>query len=114
MQLSIIDRIIILNSILPQTGTIEQLKTIRSIKSKINISAEDQSKFNIRFDYANMISVDINDPAILIKDMSFEFSSDELALIKLFSQALDNNGHVTESSLDTVEMLINYTEEPND
>lgn len=111
MNLSILDRIIILNSILPPTGTIEQIKTIRSIKSKLNISETDKSKFNVRFDYANMISVDINDQSILIKDQSFDLTNDELTLIKLFAEATDRNGWITESSLDTIEMLINYTVE---
>ena len=47
MKLSVIDRIIVIKSLLPETGTIEQIKLILSIKKKIGFSNQELNEFRI-------------------------------------------------------------------
>ena len=99
MKLSLVDRVIIINSILPTTGTIEQIRTILSIKSKIKITVP----------YNNIVQIDNITDTMLLRDTVYNFSVAEIELLKLFSNSINSNGWVTESSLSTVEYLINYT-----
>ena len=109
MKLSLVDRVIIINSILPTTGTIEQIRTILSIKSKIKLTEQENASLKITVPYNNIVQIDNTTDTMLLRDMVYNFSVAEIELLKLFSNSINSNGWVTESSLSTVEYLINYT-----
>lgn len=109
MKLSLVDRVIIINSILPNTGTIEQIRTILSIKNKIKLTEQENASLKITVPYNNIIQIDNITDTMLLRDTVYSFSVAEIELLKLFSNSINSNGWVTESSLSTVEYLINYT-----
>lgn len=111
MKLSIIDRIIILKSILPETGTITDLKLMKSIKSKISFTDEEYSKFKISVPSYGIIQIDEVTEDMQTRVMEYSITSEEATLLKRYASVQDQNGWVTESSLDTIEMLLDYSTE---
>lgn len=107
MKLSIIDRIIIEQSILPATGTIDKVKKIISIKNKIKFTEEEQSSFNISIPSAGMIQINNVTEDMKIRNIDYDFTEDEIKLLSECASIQNVNGWVTPSSLDTIEMLIN-------
>lgn len=111
MKLSIIDRIIILKSILPETGSISDLKLMLSIKNKIQFTEEEYSKFKISTPSYGIIQIDEVTEDMQARVMEYSITSEEATLLKRYASIQDQNGWVTESSLDTIEMLLDYSTE---
>ena len=111
MKLSVIDRLIITQSLLPATGTIEQIKLILSIKSKVGFSVEELEVFRIFEPYKGMLEIPDVTTEMLERNSEYDLAVQENELLKFFAQSCNNNGWVTASSLDTIEMLINYKSE---
>lgn len=111
MKLSIIDRIIIIKSVLPESGTIKDLKLIKSIKSKIEFTNEEYSKFKIFVPSVGVIQIDEVTEDMQARVMEYSITSEEATLLKRYASIQDQNGWVTESSLDTIEMLLDYSTE---
>lgn len=111
MKLSIIDRIIILKSVLPESGTIADLKLMRSIRSKINFTNEEYSEFKISVPSYGVIQIDEVTEDMQSRVMEYSITSEEATLLKRYANIQDQNGWVTESSLDTIEMLLDYSTE---
>ena len=44
-----------------------------------------------------------------VRDGYYSFTAEEVELLKRYARMQDEYGHVTEDSLDTVEMLIEYS-----
>lgn len=111
MKLSIVDRIVILKALLPETGNRECIKLIRSIKTKLGFSSEELESFNIFEPYKGMLEVPIVTSAMLDRNNDYDLISEEIDQLRLFAQAYDNNGWVTDSSLETIDMLIDFKSE---
>lgn len=111
MKLSIIDRIIIIKSLLPEIGTIEQIKLILSIKKKIGFSNEELESYKIFEPYKGMLEIPEVTSNMLERSYDYDLLFDEIRLLKIFAESANGNGWVTASSLDTIEMLINYKTE---
>lgn len=111
MRLSIVDRIIILNSILPETGTIKALKIIKSIRNKIDFSTEEYNSFKLTVPYRGMIQIDEVTEDMKKRDTYYNFTDEEIKTLSDCASIQDQNGWVTESSLDTIEMLLDYSTE---
>lgn len=108
MKLSVIDRIVITqSSLLPETASIEIIKLVISIRSKIDFTSEQLTQFNIVKPYANIIQVNAITEEMLVRDTEYDFTEAELNLLVLSANNVNNNGWVTISSLETIEMLIN-------
>lgn len=106
MKLSSIDTIIILNSLLPVTGSVDQIKLIISIKTKLNNS---NKAISIVRDQQNMLVINDITEDMYIRDTNYIITLDELNLLKVLANNCNRNGWVTENSLDTIEYIINYT-----
>lgn len=111
MKLSVIDRIIVIKSLLPETGTIEQIKLILSIKKKIGFSNQELNEFRIFEPYKGVLEIPDVTTEMLERSSEYDLTVQENELLKYFAQSCNNNGWVTASSLDTIEMLINYKSE---
>ena len=109
MKLSVIDRIIIVKSLLPETGTIEQVKLIVSIKSKIGFSDEEINSFNIFEPYKGVLEMPNVTLEMKERSSEFDITIQELELLKMLANNCNLNGWVTTSSLDTIEYILNYT-----
>lgn len=109
MRLSLIDRVIIINSILPTTGTIDQVRSIISIKNKLVLTEEENNSLMISVPSNNIIQIDNVTENMRLRDENYNLTLEEIELLKIFSQSVNSNGWVTESSLDTIEYIINYS-----
>lgn len=107
MKLSIIDRTIIYYSMLPEIGTIENLKLMRGIKSKIVLTAEEENMIEMNKDYSNMVSINVIDILALERDIDIPFTIEEIAFLNNMANNLNTAGRVTEYSLDTIELFLN-------
>lgn len=113
MELNLLDRIIILNSLLPETGTIDEIKLMISIKNKLQLTEEEMQLAKINHDSYNIMTVDFDDKSILLNYMNYDLTLEELSLLSNLADNVNKNGYVTVSSLNTVEKLINYTLDNN-
>lgn len=109
MKLSIIDRIIIIKSLLPETGTIEKIKLIISLKNKVGFSQDELQSFNIFEPYKGILEIPNVTLEMTERSIDFDITMQEAQLLKDLANNSNNNGWVTESSLDTVEYILNYT-----
>lgn len=109
MKLSIVDRIIIEQSVLPPTGTINDIKKIISIKDKIKFTEEEQSSFNISIPSAGMIQINNVTEDMKARSIDYDFTEDEIKLLSECASIQDISGWVTPSSLETIDMLIQAT-----
>lgn len=112
MKLSVIDRIIITQSLLPETGTIEAIKLIISLKSKLEINGEEMSILKISKPYNNIIEIADVTEDMIVREIDFLLTEGEIIFLKNLSTNCSNNGWVTISSLETIEMLLNYNVNP--
>lgn len=109
MKLSIIDRVIIVKSLLPATGTIEQVKLIASIRQKLDFTEQQYQEFKIFEPYKGVLEIPNVTSNMVERILEYNLSIQEFEFLKLAAQNCNNNGWVTESSLNTVEYLLNYT-----
>lgn len=100
MELSILERLS-LHILLPEKGTLHQIRLRKDILQKIDLTADEIKKGNIeehegRFHFpkeGNFLT-------------EIEFTEDEESLIKQGAERLNKNGEVTEGIFDLVERLI--------
>lgn len=107
MKLSILDRVIIINSLLPASGTIETIKLIISIKNKIALSIEEIAKCKITNSASNMLKFEEITDELVTRDKDYEFTEKEVEFLKKVTANYSGNGWVTETSLFTVEYILN-------
>lgn len=108
MKLSIIDRIVIIKSLLPESGTIDKLKLIISLKNKVGFTNEELDAFQIFEPYKGMLELPNVTPEMYNRDVEYDITLQEIELLKELANGLNLNGWVTISSLDTIEYILNY------
>lgn len=109
MKLSIIDRIIIVRSLLPETGNLEQIKLMISIKQKIGFTSDEMDSFGIFEPYKGILEIPNATLEMTERTVDFDITIQELQLLKIFAENCNVNGWITESSLSTIEYILNYT-----
>jgi len=110
MNLTLIDRIIIMFGILPSTGNIQKILDIKNIKSKVSLT-KDEEALGVVFDrdsnglpYVKYLS-----PEAQSYSSDIDLSLDEINLIKDNCILMDKNNRITEFNLDTILKFINFT-----
>ena len=111
MKLSIVDRIIIDQSILPEAGTIEAIKTIISIRKKLAFNQAEMMGLSISKPYGNIVQIDKVTPEMVVRETDYPLAENEIIFLKNMSKNCNENGWVTMDSLDTIEMILNYNEQ---
>lgn len=109
MELSIVDRIIIVKSLLPETGTIEQIKLIIALKNKLGFSESEMNELAISNPSRGILEISNVIPEMNERNSSYNITIEELNLMKQFANAFNINGWITETSLNTIEYILNYT-----
>ncbi|WP_270633845.1 hypothetical protein [Parabacteroides goldsteinii] len=107
MELSVLDRVIITKALLPETGTIEQIKLVISLKNKIGFSREELQSLRITSPAKGVIELPHLTEDMKNRVIQYFITPEELELLKLFANAFNQNGWVTPTSLDTIEYLLN-------
>ena len=110
MKLSTTDKIIITKSLIPESGTIEDVKLMISIKNKLLITNEELAIAKISIPSANMLQLNNITAEMQERNIEYDLTASEIEFLKRHATNCSLNGWVTEFSLDTIEMLINYTE----
>lgn len=108
MKLSIVDRIVIAQSILPETGTIDAIKTIISIRKKLEFNQAEMMNLSISKPYNNIVQINNVTEEMTIRETDYPLTEGEIIFLKNMSKNCSDNGWVTVASLDTIEMILNY------
>lgn len=111
MKLSVIDRLIITQSLLPESGTTSVIKLIISIRRKLGFSQEELDAFEITKPYNNILQINNVTDEMLLREIDYPLTSDEIALLNQLAVNNNANGWVTVSSLDIIEMLMDCKNE---
>lgn len=109
MDLSILDRMIIIKSILPESGTIDEIKLIISIKNKIKLTEEEWDSIKISKTYGNIVEISNITDDLIKRDSYYNLIEEEIIFLKKLTSNYNANGWVTETSLSTVEYILNYS-----
>lgn len=109
MKLSVVDRVIIAQSLLPETGTIEAIKTIISIRKKLEFGPVEMESLSISKPYNNIVQINNVTPAMVVREQDYPFTDGEILFLKNMARNCSENGWVTVASLDTIEMILNYS-----
>lgn len=108
MKLSVLDRVIIAQSLLPETGTIEAIKTIISIRKKLEFNPAEMETLSISKPYNNIVQINDVTPEMIVRDADYPLTDSEILFLKTVSKNCSDNGWVTVASLDPIEMILNY------
>lgn len=108
MKLSVVDKVIIMQSLLPETGTIEAIKTIISIRKKLELSPAEMEAISISKPYNNIVQINGVTEEMIVRETDYPLTDGEILFLKTVSKNCSDNGWVTVASLDTVEMILNY------
>ena len=92
MNLSIVDRLIIVNSMLPETGTIQDIKVILSLKNKIGFTQTEMDQFSIFKPYNNIVEINNITSEMSIRSTNYDLTEDEINMLKRVCEMANTNG----------------------
>lgn len=107
MKLSIKDRVIILNTVLPSHATREILKSlVMPIIDKLKLTSEEQSALIVHPSSNGITKIDYTKEAI--EDKMYEFTSDELNYLKDRIALIDQSGMFSLDTVETYDKILDY------
>ena len=92
MELTLKDRVLILNTVLPQFDTRKNMELKVSIDSKIAISEVDQKRIVIKDMGSGQINIGFTDAASITDTVEISLTDEELAYLKSRVEFIDRNG----------------------
>lgn len=101
MELNLKDRMIILNSVLPQFDTRSNTLLKISIDKKIALSAEEQKSVVVNPLGGNIYEYGFKDISAITDCKEFSFTDDELMYLKLRVKFIDSNGMFSADTMDS-------------
>lgn len=101
MELNLKDRMIILNSVLPQFDTRSNTLLKISIDKKIALSAEEQKSVVVNPLGGNIYEYGFKDISAIKDCKEFSFTDDELMYLKLRVKFIDSNGMFSADTMDS-------------
>lgn len=106
MRLTLKDRVLILNSILPQFDTMANTKLKISISEKVKITPEEHS--NIVMNDAGQGQIEIGFKTIdaQSKEGEFGITNEELSYLKSRVEYIDRNGMISAETIDSYSKII--------
>ena len=112
MNLTLKDRVLILNTVLPQFDTRKNMELKVSIDSKIAISEVDQKRIVIKDMGSGQINIGFTDAASITDTVEISLTDEELAYLKSRVEFIDRNGMFSEFTMPTyVKILDEATKE---
>ena len=110
MELTLKDRVLILNTVLPQFDTRKNMELKVSIDSKI--SEVDQKRIVIKDMGSGQINIGFTDAASITDTVEISLTDEELAYLKSRVEFIDRNGMFSEFTMPTyVKILDEATKE---
>ena len=101
MELTLKDRVLILNTVLPQFDTRKNMELKVSIDSKIAISEVDQKRIVIKDMGSGQINIGFTDAASITDTVEISLTDEELAYLKSRVEFIDRNGMFSEFTMPT-------------
>ena len=101
MELTLKDRVLILNTVLPQFDTRKNMELKVSIDSKIAISEVDQKRIVIKDMGSGQITIGFTDAAAIMETTDIVLTDEELQYLKQRVDFIDRNGMFSEFTMPT-------------
>ena len=101
MNLTLKDRVLILNTVLPQFDTRKNMELKVSIDSKIAISEVDQKRIVIKDMGSGQINIGFTDAAAIMETTDIVLTDEELQYLKQRVDFIDRNGMFSEFTMPT-------------
>lgn len=101
MKLTLKDRVLILNTVLPQFDTRKNMELKVSIDSKIAISEVDQKRIVIKDMGSGQINIGFTDAAAITETTDIALTDEELQYLKQRVDFIDRNGMFSEFTMST-------------
>nr|DAQ19248.1 MAG TPA: hypothetical protein [Caudoviricetes sp.] len=101
MDLTLKDRVLILNTVLPQFDTRKNMELKVSIDSKIAISEVDQKRIVIKDMGSGQINIGFTDAAAIMETTDIVLTDEELQYLKQRVDFIDRNGMFSEFTMPT-------------
>ena len=101
MELTLKDRVLILNTVLPQFDTRKNMELKVSIDSKIAISEVDQKRIVIKDMGSGQINIGFTDAEAITETTDIALTDEELQYLKQRVDFIDRNGMFSEFTMST-------------
>lgn len=101
MNLTLKDRVLILNTVLPQFDTRKNMELKVSIDRKITISEVDQKRIVVKDLGGGQINIGFTDAAAITETTDIDLTDEELAYLKQRVEFIDRNGMFSEFTMPT-------------
>lgn len=101
MDLTLKDRVLILNTVLPQFDTRKNMELKVSIDRKISISEADQKRIVVKDLGGGQINIGFTDASAISDETSIELTNEELTYLKQRVDFIDRNGMFSEFTMPT-------------
>lgn len=112
MQLTLKDRIIILNGVLPRYDTRVHIKLVKSIKEKIILSDSESAEVVYTNVGNNQYDISFKTVEAIMEECEFTFSDDEMSYLRGLVDRIDQNGMFSEDTMPTYDKI--YSEDSNE
>lgn len=106
MKLTLKDRVLILNTVLPQFDTLKNMKLKISIDRKIAIPEVDQKRIVIKDLGSGQINIGFTDAAAITDTTDILLTDEELTYLKSRVEFIDVNGMFSEFTMPTYEKIL--------
>lgn len=106
MKLTLKDRVLILNTVLPQFDTLKNMKLKIAIDRKIAIPEADQKRVVIKDLGGGQINIGFTDPDAITDTTDIALTDEELTYLKNRVEFIDINGMFSEFTLSTYEKIL--------
>lgn len=106
MKLTLKDRVLILNTVLPQFDTRKNMELKISIDRKMAIPEADQKRIVIKDLGGGQINIGFTDGAAITDTIEISLTDEELAYLKSRVEFIDMNGMFSEFTLPTYEKIL--------
>ena len=114
MKLTLKDRVVILNSVLPEYDTRANTKRILSIVQKIDITSEENMKLITNRLGNGQVEIALKEPDKNIdawtNEIEYDFADDEIQYLKERVEFIDRNGMFSTNNINTYEKLLSDDE----
>ena len=101
MELTLKDRVSILNTVLPQFDTRKNMELKVSIDRKITISEVDQKRIVVKDLGGGQINIGFTDAAAITETTDIDLTDEELTYLKQRVEFIDRNGMFSEFTMPT-------------
>lgn len=106
MKLTLKDRVLILNTVLPQFDTLKNMKLKISIDRKIAIQEVDQKRIVIKDLGGGQINIGFTDATAITDTTDILLTDEELSYLKNRVEFIDMNGMFSEFTMPTYEKIL--------